>query len=524
MAFANRSAFRCGAPFVATGALLAIATWTSGAVAGGPLGPNGSAIKTSDYALDLHQGPVFAGSRVTGLGGAYVAIAEDVDGDLQNPAAPAVRPFFSYTYFDYWLGFGLTFPATLSNMDFFNSGSTTSVANSPESFVFFTPAVNLQFGNLGIGYSLALQQYSLTPPDAAETGQQPFSVSIPTMHFQIGYGFLRNQWVVGVGARYVSMGVSREGVLRSAFSSSGLGVEVGGVWKPDNLPIRLGFAYRTPIVTLARYTDELLPNADGDLIVQGANGPSYLPTAVAVPWDINFGFAIQFGGRPFNPPWVANRTLIERKQLIHSLRELDREEEKRLALAAAQTRQERERLERDFEREQAADDLALDRALWDAKWHIERDLLKMNRFYVQVSAAMLVTGPVEDAVGVESMISQTVNRSGQRAVVSPRLGIESGVFPNYLKLRAGTYLEPTRFEGTSSARLHATAGFDLKLLVWNVFGLWPDDYMWRLGVGVDVAERYSTWGLTLAGWYPRHQSPDTIPAELDPAESRLNSP
>ena len=135
------------------------------ASAAGPLGANGEPIGTSEYALDLFQGPLFAGSRVTGLAGAYVAIAEDVDGDLQNPAAPAVRPFFSYTNFDYWLGFGLTFPATLSNMDFFNSGgSSTNITNPPDSFVFFTPAVNLQFGELGIGLNLAVQQYALSNP------------------------------------------------------------------------------------------------------------------------------------------------------------------------------------------------------------------------------------------------------------------------------------------------------------------------------------------------------------------------
>src|SRR5262245_48897236 len=93
------------------------------ALAGGPLGSNGSTLSTSRYALDLYQGPVFAGSRVTGLAGAYVAVAEDVDGDLQNAATPAVRPFYSYSHFDYWLGFGLTFPTTLNNVDFFNSGS-----------------------------------------------------------------------------------------------------------------------------------------------------------------------------------------------------------------------------------------------------------------------------------------------------------------------------------------------------------------------------------------------------------------
>src|SRR5688572_2724058 len=110
---------------------LAVLFWSVRAPAGGPLGSDGQPITTSEYALDLFQGPLFAGSRVTGLAGAYVAIAEDVDGDLQNPAAPAVRPFFSYTDFDYWLGFGLTFPATLEEMDFFNSGSKTNIANPP---------------------------------------------------------------------------------------------------------------------------------------------------------------------------------------------------------------------------------------------------------------------------------------------------------------------------------------------------------------------------------------------------------
>jgi hypothetical protein len=512
--------YRSRAPLAVCAALLVVG-WAKVANAGGPIGDDGTPITTSDYAIDLFQGPIFAGSRVTGLGGAYVAISEDVDGDLQNPAAPAVRPFFSYTWFDYWLGFGLTFPASLKNMDFFNSGANTKVANSPESFVFFTPAVNIQLGPLGAGYSLGLQQYSLTPPDPLNEGAETFSVAISTMHFQVGYGFARNQWVAGFGARYVNMGLSRNGDLRTDFSSSGVGVEIGGVWKPENLPLRLGIAYRTPIETVAHYTDDLLPNSEGDLIVTGVGGPKYLPKTIAVPWDLNFGFAIQLGKRPFNPPWVTNNSLIERQNLIHSLRRVDREAAKQAALAQATSPEEQARIAYTFAREQEADDQELDRALREAKWRIERDLLTMNRFYVQISGAMVITGPVQNAVGIESMLSQSVNRSGQKSVVSPRLGIESGVVPDLLKLRAGTYLEPTRFD-TSSPRGHITAGFDLKLAVWNVFGLWPDDYMWRLGFGADVAHRYTTWGVTLAGWYPRHQSGETIPTSTtDPEGGRL---
>src|SRR6185369_6736617 len=108
-----------------------------------------------------------------------------------------------------------------------------------------------------------------------------------------------------------------------------------------------------------------------------------------------------------------------------------------------------------FAHAQAEDDLKLEQNLTAAKWRIERALTKMNRFYVQVASSMLISGPVENAVGVESLMTQVVNRSGQKTVTSVRLGIESGVIPEYLKLRAGTYVEPTRFEG-STPRAHAT--------------------------------------------------------------------
>jgi len=499
-------------PLVALAALAVGVAWTATAHAGGPIAANGQPIATSEYALDLFQGPIFAGSRVTGLGGAYVAISEDVDGDLQNPASPGVRPFFSYTYFDYWLGFGLTFPATLQNVDFFNSGSKTHITNPPESFVFFTPSVNLQFGDLGVGLSLETQQYALSQQEAGAATGRTLRVTIPTTHLQFAYGFDHNQWVLGVGSRFVSMAVNGPDRQRAAFKSTGSGLEFGMVWKPENRPLRLGFAYRTPIRTDAHYTEGLLPNQEGDIIVQGASGSYYMPKAVAFPWDVNFGVAVQFGARPINPPWRTNDELIERQNLEHRIREIERAEAQKQALAFAKTEGERKQIQAKFAREQEEDDFQLERELTAAKWRVERDLTKMNRFYVQVASSMLISGPVESAVGVESLMTQVVNRSGQRTVISPRLGIESGVIPEYLKLRAGTYLEPTRFEG-STARMHATAGLDVKLAVWNVFGLWPDNYMWRLGLGADVARRYSTWGVTIAGWYPRHTDRDKLPPE-----------
>lgn len=494
---------------VAASVALAALLVSGRAHAGGPIGSDGQPIRTSEYSLDLFQGPLFAGSRVTSLGGAYVAIAEDVDGDLQNPAAPAVRPFFSYTHFDYWLGFGVTFPADLGNMDFFNSGSKTHVPNPPNSFVFFTPAVNLQWGEFAIGLNLAIQNYALSDPVAGE--RRGVTATIPTTHLQIARGFDHNQWVFGVGVRYISMTVNQPDEGGFLFRSSGPGFEFGGVWKPESLPLRLGVAYRTPIVTQASYSDKLLPNENGDLVLTRSDGSDiYLPKSVSSPWDFNFGFAVQFGARPLNPRWRTDEELIKRQLLQRDLRELDFEEERQRGLALARSSAERAAVNQRYEQQIAAEERAAEIALLKEKTKIEKKLTDMNRFYVQVAASMLLSGAVENSVGVESLVNQTVQRSGQHTVLSPRVGVEVGAFPNFLKFRAGAYREPTRFDD-AQPRMHATGGLDLKLLVWNVFGLWPDNYMWRLGLGVDSARDYFTWGLTIAGWYPRHKDPQSVP-------------
>ena len=255
-----------------------------------------------------------------------------------------------------------------------------------------------------------------------------------------------------------------------------------------------------------------MPDQNGDIVATSADGSEvFLPKAVACPWDLNFGFAVQLGPRPFNPPWRTSSELIERQTLAHRMRELDRESARKSARRRAKTEEERLLAERTFDREQRDDDRALDLELDSARVRIEKELSKMNRFYLQISAAFLISGPVGEAVGVESLVTQTVNRSGQRAVGSPRLGLESGGFLSFLRVRGGTYLEPTRFDG-SEARLHATLGVDLKLIRWNVFGAWPDDYLWRLGLSADAARQYSTWGITLAGWYPRHAEQSEVRA------------
>ena len=85
---------------------------------------------------------------------------------------------------------------------------------------------------------------------------------------------------------------------------------------------------------------------------------------------------------------------------------------------------------------------------------------------------------------------------------SPRLGIESEVVPEWLKLRGGTYVEPTRFSHEDArARLHGTLGFDLKVFPWTVFGLFHEGTEWRVGGSLDAAVRYLGWGVSIGVWH-----------------------
>jgi hypothetical protein len=486
----------------------------SEALAAGPLGSNGQPITTSAYSIDLYQGSISAGNRVMGLGGAYVAIAEDVDGDLQNPAGPAVRPFFSIEHFDYWLGLGLTFPAGLSKIDFFNSGSETGFRGASDEPIFFTPALNLQWGSLGFGVTVELSNYRFESDLSGETlapDGASLAAALQTYHVQLANSFLDGQLVAGIGVRYVTMtldAAAANGDTQTLFHTSGSGIEMGFVIRPNLQHFRIGAAFRTAIDTQPGFSRSLLPNTAGDIVVSNDGSMLYLPERVSLPWDVNVGAAVQFGKRPLNPLSRTVDQVAEREALMFRLRQIDRDEERQRRLAEASSASARAAVERELGREERLDSERLARAFADARRALFDSFAEVGRTYLLVSASLLVSGRVRDGVGVESFLDQVVNRSGARAVFSPRLGTEAEVWENRLKTRGGVYLEPTRF-ATSNPRVHGTIGMDLRLLRWNVFGLWPDDYMWRLGGSLDLSRRYLTWGVSIGGWYPRHHRSET---------------
>ena len=66
--------------------------------------------------------------------------------------------------------------------------------------------------------------------------------------------------------------------------------------------------------------------------------------------------------------------------------------------------------------------------------------------------------------------------------------------PVTVVLRAGSYLEPSRYR-TGETRLHATGGFDLRVLRWSVFGLFDESTLFRVSLALDGARDYFGWSI-----------------------------
>jgi hypothetical protein len=461
--------------------------------AGQALGPEGSRIETNEYSVDLTRTPVLDSTRVTGLGGAFVAIAEGVDGNLQNPAAGAQRQRYSFTTDDYDWGVGAAFPTTITETDFFNTGRRTDLATANHDLLLFlTPALTLQFGDLALSGTVEYQSYGLTNPEGDRT--QRITGDFVISHLQAAYGFLDGQFLLGGGVRISTFSLKEALAVQDLLlSAPAVGVELGTLVRPLGTDFRFGASFRSTLATLAKSSGGTRVQDDGSLF--------YTPSEVRLPWDVNVGFAYQVGERPLNRRWSDPE-----QRLLATRTEAKRRAENRARASRVGAGRQARATPRGTNRAIDDDyDAAIDEASVTAELRaLEQEnkarFLAEPRQYVLFSASLVITGPVEESVGVESFLTQIVHRSGQGTSYSPRLGVEAEPWANRLKFRVGSYLEPTRF-ATSSSRLHGTLGTDVKLFGWSVLGLFDDDTEWRISGAVDYSVRYFSWALSLGIWH-----------------------
>lgn len=475
------------------------------AVAQTSLGGDGDPIETSNYSIDLTRGPVLTGARAVGLGGAFAAIAEGVEGGLHNPAAVAYRGPPWPDRWDYWLTIGTTFP--LDSKDFYNSGGFVETGADGETdtqFYFLGPGFYLQYYDFGVGLAVDSQVAEIQQRVSGDQTVETLA-AFHTFHLQAGYGFLDNQLIVGAGLRVLLQNVNVRDPRAmdpsevDAYQAVGGNFEAGVMFRPHDRWWRLGASLYGGARTETDESGEAQLNEDDDLVV----GDFYLPRHTDAPWSGRVGFAFQIG-RPFNLRWIS----VE-EHAADELAELEgrRRATKDAYLAelrearAAGDREEERRLERTLDEALDALDDEQDR-IEKRAWRELRERVRhgFERRYLMVSTELLLTGRVDNGVGVESFLAQTVQRSGEHITVSPRLGLEAEVWPQRLKLRAGSYAEPSRFD-QGDYRVHGTLGFDLALFNWDVFGVWPEDYVWRVGAAADLTVGYQALSLSIGGWY-----------------------
>lgn len=424
-------------------------------------GVEGARITTNAYRIDLFQGPVLGGARATGLGGAYSPIAEGVAGFTTNAASPAVRPLWSHSWFDFDWDLSVTFPNLLPQTDFDNNGSS---GLEYKNFVFGAAGLQLQFGNWGVGGSVTGQTYSL-----GGDADSSLQLQLARTNLLLARSLFEGQLVIGAGVRFASLALNtNDGTSnKNIFTTTSAGYEAGLLVAPLNLPMRFAVTGRSKMnPDNPQDSPDLQRDGFGQAYVDGRQR-WYLPQSVELPWEIETGFALQLGPRPLNQPWInTHHPPDEYLEEIHLAdggvirRKSPRYAEKKAA-----------------ERYRA---LPREKAL--------------------ITASVLLSGPVPDAVGLESFLLGYVQRSGTKAVVTPRMGVEAEPWANTVQLRAGSYLEPSRFASVTP-RLHGTLGVEVRLFRWSVFGLLEDDTSWRVGAYGDAARGYVSWGVTAGIWH-----------------------
>jgi hypothetical protein len=119
-----------------------------------------------------------------------------------------------------------------------------------------------------------------------------------------------------------------------------------------------------------------------------------------------------------------------------------------------------------------------------------------DEFSVTVTGDLIVTGSSTNGHGIEAFAQQELQRSGAHVTVSPRAGVEVEAIPGRLRLRAGSYWEPERFDNVRG-RAHGTFGVELRALEFSLWGIRRG----RLGSTFDIARRYRNIGLSVGFWH-----------------------
>jgi hypothetical protein len=454
---------------------------------------------TTDCRLHVFNGPVLAPSRNLALGGAYQGIAEGLAGFSSNAAAPAVRPAQSWDWFDYDLDFSFSLPNLFRSRDNVEYGGGLPISFDYTGWIFVTAGGTLQFGPWGFGVVTELERFDLSSDTSGTNVGGTFTGTISKTTLLLGRTLFDGDLVIGGGIREIGFslsGLDSTGSRQTLVSVAGLAPQIGFLLRPDEQPLRIGATYRMAVST----------GQPGEGDKQQVDR-WVIPQSVNLPWEIDFGLAFQGGPRPLNLHWT---DAFEEEEAFRAdiVRARQRRMDDRKNVLDATPPESVAKRAQELAREEEVLRAQEDKAIAEFGTRLENDrkrrFRELPREYLLLSLGMLIQGPTENGISLESFFTQRVARAGNVVTYSPRAGVETELVPNLFRPRLGTYIEPSRFTERpdwKAFRQHVTAGFDLYLFRWGgLFGLIDKETKWRVTTAIDVTNGYWNYGLSVGVW------------------------
>lgn len=113
-----------------------------------------------------------------------------------------------------------------------------------------------------------------------------------------------------------------------------------------------------------------------------------------------------------------------------------------------------------------------------------------------LAADLSITVASKNAYGLEAFALHELQATGRHWAVSPRFGAEYEWLPGRLRVRAGSYYEPERFDGVPG-RWHGTFGVQVRALEFHAWGRRRGS----ITLTGDVAARYRNVGISIGFWH-----------------------
>lgn len=382
--------------------------------------------------LYLNPAVLIGSNRIVSLGGAYVAIAEGTSSFTSNLAALAHRAPRLERSWDVGVTVSLLdLPLSAPrDRDLDNDG----VADRNESSAQFLAGLMLQLRQYGLGAYVRGSGTTVCLNASCDRDNQ-LDVTLNTSALAAAMALDRDQFIIAFGLYAASATFTFQGEQRRY---AGTGVSFDLLYRPEARPYRIGVSVKPQVI------GSYLPEEGAPPLIAGRR----LFSALASPAVLSMGYSLKFGKGSEN----FNRLS---------------------PIAHAEVVQE---VEQTASSRPAPPSLPLEAPMGSLLLSFQVDLLS----------------PVDNAVALPVFTEGVApERIGNAMYLVPRFGAEHDTLPGRLRLRAGTYIEPSPFPGRPP-RPHLTGGLEVFVLRY-----WED---WAVSASVDVASRYYNVGFSLGFW------------------------